>query len=130
MVLARPTVVLIQHRFQNIFLTPFCLLCSFRFFTTRKPRKFQKASRKFKSLDGELKINQIYLKIVTQGFLGSLITAHHSDLKNSKWRIHYGGQVNLINFYKPRPPYWIRVLRSNNFGNTWSHLICTEKVQI
>ena len=49
------------------------------------------------------KINQIYLKIVTQEFLGSLIT----DLKNSKWPIQYGGQVNLINFYKPRPPCWI-----------------------
>ena len=32
----------------------------------------------------------------------------HSDLKNFKWRIQYGGQVNVINFYKPLPPYWIR----------------------
>ena len=61
--------------------------------------------QKSHDLEGGLKSNQIYLNIVTQGFLGSLITAHHSDLKNSKWRIHYGGQVNLINFYKPRPPY-------------------------
>ena len=32
-----------------------------------------------------LKINQIYLKIVTLGFLDSLITDLHLDLKNSKW---------------------------------------------
>ena len=44
-----------------------------------------------------------YLKIVTQGFLGSLIAGLHSDLENSKCRIQYGGHVNLINFYKPRP---------------------------
>ena len=41
------------------------------------------------------------MKIVTQGFLDSLITDLHS-----KWRIQYGGQVNLINIYKPQPPYW------------------------
>ena len=41
-----------------------------------------------------LKINSIYLKFVTQEFLG--------DLKNSKWRIQYGVQVILINFYKPQ----------------------------
>ena len=44
-----------------------------------------------------------HLCIVTQGFLGSLITDLHSDLKNSKWWIQYGGQVTLMNFYKPRP---------------------------
>ena len=31
---------------------------------------------------------------------GSLITL---DLKNTKWRIQYGGHINLINFYKPPP---------------------------
>ena len=31
----------------------------------------------------------------------------HLDLKNSKWRIQYGGQINLINFYKPRPSFWL-----------------------
>ena len=25
---------------------------------------------------------------------------------NSKWWFQYGCQVNFINFYKPRPPYW------------------------
>ena len=38
-----------------------------------------------------------------QGFLKSLITDLHLDLKNSKCWIQYGVQVNLINFYKPRP---------------------------
>ena len=36
------------------------------------------------------------------------ITDLHSDLKNTKCRIQYGSEVNLINFYKPRLPYWIR----------------------
>ena len=30
------------------------------------------------------------------------------QLKNSKWRIQYDGQVIVINFYKPRLPYCIR----------------------
>ena len=38
---------------------------------------------------GPKKINQIYLKIVTQGFLGSLITDLHSDLKHSKWQLGF-----------------------------------------
>ena len=45
------------------------------------------------------------MKIVTLGFLGLLITDFHSDLKNSNW-IQYGGEVNLIKLYKPRPTYW------------------------
>ena len=64
-------------------------------------------SRDLTEKEKTLKINQIYLKIVTHGFLGSLITDLYSDLKNSKWRIQYSGQVNVINFYKPWPPYWI-----------------------
>ena len=60
------------------------------------------------TLWGSLRINQIYLKIGTQGFLESLITDLYSDLINSKWRIQYDGQINLINSYKPRAPYWIR----------------------
>ena len=60
--------------------------------------------RKRNTLRRSLKINQIYLKIVTQGFLASLIADLQSDFKNFKWRIQYGGQVNLINFHKPQPP--------------------------
>ena len=45
--------------------------------------------------------------------------------------MEYGGQVNLINLYNPRPPYCIRpfsqkpvVIRVQcAFANTWSHLI-------
>ena len=37
-----------------------------------------------------LKINQIYLKIVIQWFLGSLITDLYSDLKYSKSLFQYG----------------------------------------
>ena len=35
-----------------------------------------------------------------------ILRAEHEslDLKNTKCRIQYGGQVNLINFYKPRLP--------------------------
>ena len=39
------------------------------------------------------KINPIYLIIVIQGFLGSLITDLHSNLKYSKWRIQYVSRV-------------------------------------
>ena len=47
---------------------------------------------------------------VSEGILlaeheSDLITDLHSDLKNSKWQIQYGSQVNLITFYKPGPPY-------------------------
>ena len=68
--------------------------------------------RKRNTLRRSLKINQIHLKIITQGFLGSLITDLHSDLKNSK----------LINFYKPRPPYWIRHFEFFKSGWKWKCL--------
>ena len=47
-----------------------------------------------------IKINQIYLKIVTQEFLESLITDLYSDLKNSKWQNLYGSRAlkKLIRF--------------------------------
>ena len=55
------------------------------------------SKRKRNTLRGFLKINPIYLKNYYSGVLGSLITVHHLDLKNSKW----------FNFYKPQPPCWI-----------------------
>ena len=48
--------------------------------------------------------------IFTQAFVSSLITDLHSHLKNSKYRIQYGGQVNLINFYKPEPHFGSAIL--------------------
>ena len=38
----------------------------------------------------------------------ALITDLYSDLKYSKWRIQYGGQVNLNNFYKQWLSYCLR----------------------
>ena len=46
-----------------------------------------------------LKINQTFLKIVTLGFLGSLITDLHADLKASKWRIQYGMGIRHFEFF-------------------------------
>ena len=48
--------------------------------------------RKRNPLRRSLKIIQIYLKILTQSFLGSLITDLHSDLKNLKQQIQYGSR--------------------------------------
>ena len=42
-----------------------------------------------------LKINWIRLKIVTRGFLGSLITNMTLVCKNSKWQIQYGRQTTI-----------------------------------
>ena len=48
------------------------------------------------------------MKIVTKGFLVPLIADIYLNLKNSKWRIQYGEEVDLIKFYKHQPPYWMR----------------------
>ena len=47
--------------------------------------------RKRNTLRRSLKINQFYLKIVTQRFFGLLITDLHAYLTNSKWRIQLIG---------------------------------------
>ena len=42
--------------------------------------------------------------------------------------IRYSGQVNLINFYRPRPPYWIRHFHSAilNFLNPNEEFVISD----
>ena len=51
----------------------------------------KKKSKKESDVTSYPAIDLICLKLVTQGFLGSLITNLELDFENSKWRIQNGG---------------------------------------
>ena len=68
--------------------------------------------------------NQIYLKIVIQRFLSSLITDFQADLKNTKWRLQYGsrGLYKIMRF--TWAPFWI--CHFDFFKSEWSSVISLD----